>query len=673
MAAAFAHGRAGNAASGLGLRRALRVGLAAALCLGLLGCGLGGGGGPGAVQVTEATLIEAGAAPRVVTLPDAWEHSAPARDGAVTYQIVIPDDAVREAPAAFYARRAGLALRVWLNDVPIATIGSLARPLTDMSQEPLLIGLPAPVLRATGNRLRIELHGEPRRDAGLSDVWFGPLEQLAPMHARAQRDRVSSAYAVSAAAAVMGLLALLLALRMRRFAYLCFGTASLMWAWRMSVLTPATGGPGLGWATALESIAFQVSYPWFVGLMTLYALGSIGRDTPRVRRWLLMWAGMSLVLTLISWYFTLPLVHSMVSVGMLLMVGWLGWQLFDAAWRERTQPALLLSAAAALAIVVGLRDFYVFRIAWDYGALTWSRYTILVLLGVLAWMLVDEFTRSTLALGALNRDLAERVARKERELHVVFEGQRQRDRDQAARAERDRILREMHDGLGGRLVAAMALAQQTQPGSGVVVETEAAQEGAREQAHEAWRELKSTLDDCLVELRLALDSLEGERRPLVEALAELRFRVEPSLRAAGVRLVWQPSDALADIELGAGDTLQVLRIVREALTNVIKHAQASVVWLRLEPVEGVMPPAALRLAVLDNGLSQRPQEQGESLPLFVPAGLHRGRGLANMERRATALGARLSSGPQAEGWSVQLELPLPTAANVAPTVSAQEA
>jgi len=220
----------------------------------------------------------------------------------------------------------------------------------------------------------------------------------------------------------------------------------------------------------------------------------------------------------------------------------------------------------------------------------------------------------------------------------------------------------MHDGLGGRLVAAMALAQQVQPGSGVVVESEAAQENAREQAHESWRELKSTLDDCLVELRLALDSLEGERRPLVEALAELRFRVEPSLRAAGVRLVWQPSDALAEFELGAGDTLQVLRIVREALTNVIKHAQASVVWLRVEPV-GDAAAAALRLSVVDNGLSRRPADDGAALPLFVPQGLaSRGRGLANMERRAAALGARFSSGPQPEGWSVQIDLPVPAAA-----------
>jgi signal transduction histidine kinase len=163
-----------------------------------------------------------------------------------------------------------------------------------------------------------------------------------------------------------------------------------------------------------------------------------------------------------------------------------------------------------------------------------------------------------------------------------------------------------------------------------------------------------TLDDCLVELRLALDSLETERRPLVEALGELRFRVEPTLRAAGVRLVWQVADAASEVELPASETLHALRIVREALTNVIKHAHATVAWLRLE----ARPDGGLVLAVLDNGLQQRASDEQSPLPLFVPKTVvHGGRGLANMERRARSLGGTLESGPHPEGWAVVLTLP----------------
>jgi signal transduction histidine kinase len=332
-----------------------------------------------------------------------------------------------------------------------------------------------------------------------------------------------------------------------------------------------------------------------------------------------------------------------------------------AAWRDRTSAPLLLCVATGLSMVVGAHDVYVLRVLHDYGALTWSRYTILLLLGVLAWLLVSEFARSSAALRGLNADLQDRVARKEAELRAAFAQTREREREQAVLSERDRILREMHDGLGGRLVAALALTSQaTRQSQSAPVVSVADGRGTEEPL----RELKLTLDDCLVELRLTLDSLETDRRPLLEALAELRFRVEPSLRAAGVRLVWQVAEAASETALPATETLHVLRIVREALTNVIKHAQATVVWLRLEQ----RSDGGLSLAVVDNGLQQRSDSEQAALPLFVPASIAKGgRGLANMQRRAALLGATLTSGPAAEGWAVTLELPPPAPAQVAAT------
>jgi two-component sensor histidine kinase len=86
---------------------------------------------------------------------------------------------------------------------------------------------------------------------------------------------------------------------------------------------------------------------------------------------------------------------------------------------------------------------------------------------------------------------------------------------------------------------------------------------------------------------LALDSLETERRPLVEALGELRLP-SSSRRCALPACAWSGrwADAASEAELPASETLHVLRIVREALTNVIKHARASVAWLRLEARAG---------------------------------------------------------------------------------------
>jgi signal transduction histidine kinase len=586
-----------------------------------------------AVEIRRASM-QVGDALQPVVLPDAWESTAPSRSGTVTYRLPLPDRALQGEQSAVFIRRAGNVFRLSLGGQAVVSYGDARAPQADYSREPVLVLLPQALVAATGNELRIDVSGEAGREPGLSEVWVGPLQELQPLYQAAVAAQVRSAWFVASASAAMGLLALLLGWRTREARYAWFGIASLLWAWRVTALFNSDAGPWL----ALRHWSFQVSYVGFVVLMSLYALAMVGREGPRVRRWLLSWALAATALTTLGVASGWPWPRTLVLLGMLVLAAWLFARLAQAAVRDRTTPALLLTACAAICVVVGARDFYVFRVQYDYGAYTWARYTIVLLMAALAWMLVNDFARSGARLRDLNRGLRDRIAAKEHELAVAFENSRLREREQATLAERDRILREMHDGLGGRLVAALALAQRA---------------GPLEPA-EALRELKLALDDCLTELRLALDSLETDTQPVVEALAELRFRVEPSLRAAGIRVVWQVDEAASDIILSAADTLHVLRIVREAFTNVIKHASANTVWLRLEHVAEAAG-MRLRLSVVDNGAAQPAEGGAPREPLAAPSG---GRGLANIRRRAQSLKAELEIGPQEEGWGVSVRIPL---------------
>lgn len=586
-----------------------------------------------AVEIRRASM-QVGDALQPVVLPDAWESTAPSRSGTVTYRLHLPDTALQGEQSAVFIRRAGNVFRLSLGGQAVVSYGDARAPQADYSREPVLVLLPQALVAATGNELRIDVSGEAGREPGLSEVWVGPLQELQPLYQAAVAAQVRSAWFVASASAAMGLLALLLGWRTREARYAWFGIASLLWAWRVTALFNSDAGPWL----ALRHWSFQVSYVGFVVLMSLYALAMVGREGPRVRRWLLSWALAATALTTLGVASGWPWPRTLVLLGMLVLAAWLFARLAQAAVRDRTTPALLLTACAAICVVVGARDFYVFRVQYDYGAYTWARYTIVLLMAALAWMLVNDFARSGARLRDLNRGLRDRIAAKEHELAVAFENSRLREREQATLAERDRILREMHDGLGGRLVAALALAQRA---------------GPLEPA-EALRELKLALDDCLTELRLALDSLETDTQPVVEALAELRFRVEPSLRAAGIRVVWQVDEAASDIVLSAADTLHVLRIVREAFTNVIKHASANTVWLRLEHVAEAAG-MRLRLSVVDNGAAQPAEGGAPREPLAAPSG---GRGLANIRRRAQSLKAELEIGPQEEGWGVSVRIPL---------------
>ncbi|HKX95612.1 MAG TPA: hypothetical protein VJM48_12985, partial [Methylibium sp.] len=286
----------------MGVSRARRYAAALACAFALAGCG-GTATGGSAVELQVARLAE-GHGEHPVALPDTWEASAPQRHGRVRYRFELPDGALRAEQSALYIPRAGNALRVQVNGQSLLAlgIGPDDGVLGDTSRTPIWLPLPPALLRPSGNRMEIELIGQPRRDAGLSTVWIGPLAELEPLYRARLDHEVRGAWVVSAAATVMGVLALLLALRARSFVYACFGAGSLLWAWRM------TGPPGGGadaWG-ALGLTLYHASYAWFVVLMSLYALAAVGRDSPVLRRVLGAWAVAALGLAAALWAFNAP-------------------------------------------------------------------------------------------------------------------------------------------------------------------------------------------------------------------------------------------------------------------------------------------------------------------------------------------------------------------------------
>ena len=94
----------------------------------------------------------------------------------------------------------------------------------------------------------------------------------------------------------------------------------------------------------------------------------------------------------------------------------------------------------------------------------------------------------------------------------------------------------------------------------------------------------------------------------------------------------------------------VFLVLKEALHNVIKHAQATTVTVSL-----AVTPDGLTLTVADDGRGFALHE-GDGAPRMIG-----GNGLGNMERRAEELGGRLTTDGSGRGTTVCLEAPfLPT-------------
>jgi signal transduction histidine kinase len=202
-------------------------------------------------------------------------------------------------------------------------------------------------------------------------------------------------------------------------------------------------------------------------------------------------------------------------------------------------------------------------------------------------------------------------------------------REQAAEAERLRIARELHD-----VVAHNVSVIAIQAGAARVSGSSSAQ---------ALQSIETTARDTLSELNRLLGVLRKQPdAPLtpqpgldqIEALLTTArdAGLDATLKITGER---QPLPAALD--------LSAYRILQEAITNVLKHANATRVELTID-----YQPRSLVLAVSDNG-SGATDKVGESA----------GHGLIGMGERVELFGGELGAGSSSlGGFTVRARLPI---------------
>ncbi|MFI1355028.1 sensor histidine kinase [Streptomyces sp. NPDC020898] len=244
------------------------------------------------------------------------------------------------------------------------------------------------------------------------------------------------------------------------------------------------------------------------------------------------------------------------------------------------------------------------------------------------------------------------VVRGRRELMAQYEDRAARaeaERDREARLrvarERVRIARELHD------VVAHTVSAMTVQAALALDALDAKPEVARQ----AMRQVRTSGKEAVRELRAAVGVLrQGEPdagpAPRLAELAELSERV----RATGLRVTLRTPDTDAEGADAGGELpplveLAAYRIVQEALTNVLKHADARQVSVTVSLVRGSGGDGErLVVEVVDDGTGT------------VDAGpVGDGYGLIGMRERAAGVGGTVVAGPMVDGgWRVSAVLPV---------------
>lgn len=189
-------------------------------------------------------------------------------------------------------------------------------------------------------------------------------------------------------------------------------------------------------------------------------------------------------------------------------------------------------------------------------------------------------------------------------------------RDAGAQRERSRIMRDLHDDLGARL---LSLVYANDIGT------------VREVARSALKDLHGLVD-----------ATAGQPASLLEVANGCEGEIRQRLTDSGIDLDWQANPLKLDNQqLSARAATNIARILREAISNIIKHADADrvqVTWSR--------DSDQLSVRVSDNGRANTPDGPGE------------GHGLRTMKVRAEDLGGRVDCRAlNGGGFVVELTLP----------------
>lgn len=580
----------------------------------------------GATAATEATTLWEDR-----TLPDAWNQRRMNDRGLGLYRLHFTLAQPPTEPWAVHVAFAQSAMALVLNGHALLREPAFdALHLVARTSPPVLAVMPQHLLQPGENTLDVRVRVERDLAGGLSDVRVGPLRRLQPAYQMQTFWRVELPRALNMACLVAALFMGLLWLRRpRESIYPWFCALALTWGLRAAFFTddwtwlvPERLQLSWGGQPLLVAQSLLLGCCLLVVVLNRFAI------TPRPwleRGLLVLCVLVPLALAPGGQQVVAPVTAGL--WGLACGVGALAVALaLRLAWRQRQPGMNAIAVGVCLWWATLLHEWATMQGWLAFSPLPLQSYGPPVLLATMVLGLGGLYFRAFDEAARLNTELDQRVRDKTQQLEHHFERIAQLEREAAITQERDRLMRDMHDGVGSQLITL---------------------QHAIERGKVSGPQAATLVRECVDDLRLVIESLDGAANAMPDALANLRFRMEPRLTAAGVRSRWHIDET--PFVLPPGSVLQLLRILQEAISNTLKHAQAhelQVSW-QVDPLSPGVPSGAC-LQVCDDGVGL--PDPATSAPMANQIGhAGSGHGLGNMALRAQRAGASLHIGPHENG------------------------
>ena len=509
-----------------------------------------------------------------VTLPFDWDVDQRGRSGHATFELSFPRPREHSdlEPYMLFLSAISNAYVIELNEVEVAAAGTMNDGGERWAaKHPVGVTFPATLLR-DDNRLIIRLRADAGRRAGLTPLLLGPLQVIEPIRAQAYRSRFIPTLAATLFALSVSGFSLLLWLQHRDPLFAWASLGELIWAVIVfDVILEWTPFPWPAWGYSLIVLLGV----WIVVLHKIVAevFGTRPRSETTAIRVIAATVVPAIAVTVVVGSPTAVEIWravSAITVAALAIRLLLEWRRTPSVERALLAAGIVMLFLAAVfdAFAAPLFDQRLRDTFWGEYAGTFLGITIL-------WAVSKRFQLARSASSSLQSILAARVEQKEQELRATHERLSAMEQDKAAHSERERILRDMHDGVGANLFSAMRQLESGAPIADAVA---------------------TTLRDSLDRLKLSIDAMNLPTGDINALLASLRYRLHARIEQAGVILEWDVAElpqwrSATDLRMRK---LQFL--MYESISIAVSDYQASTLRLSAHAFSG-----AIELVLSDNG------------------------------------------------------------------------
>lgn len=532
--------------------------------------------------------------------------------GMAWYEINFPHDLTAEASTwALYLPNVNMNAEVWLNGSKIGSGGRMSPPISRQWHSPLFFNIPSLLLKHE-NKLQLRVAAYANQFGSLGKVSIGSESVI--------RDRYRiDKFESNTVHAITGALALFFAVilfpvwwKRNESLYFWFTFSCLMWAISsLNMYVHEVPVSEQAW-----EVVMQISLGWVPAAMAIFLIRLDKKRFPRIEKTGLIIALLLNLAIILSPLESLFIVASSwhayaISCGFLSII-YLAWSW----WKSRKKEHAVILICI---IIIALSGFYDLVIQLQWAGMKGERfllnYSIPMVLIMIGYLMVNHFLNAIDESETLNRELESRVQKAQKHIETNYQRILSLETDQAANNERERIYRDLHDDLGGKLLS-MVYRSNSEKMAGLA---------------------RSALNDLREIVSHKPEISKKLNDELNDWIEECQTRCDEAAKKISFKLINIPEN----LHLPDESSRHIERMLREAITNVIKHSNGDDVRVTMH-----YRMKCLKITVADDGDYSTVQQWVE------------GGGLNSLRYRNKQLNGKIRWREKAVGGQVSWIIPL---------------